>query len=65
MEVDEEERELEEEEMEDVDQEDMYVEGEEMEGANDKTTTTSEGGTQRKKRPQKIGRIRRIGARTS
>jgi hypothetical protein len=58
MEVDEEEREVEEEEMEDVDQEDMYVEGEEMEGAYDKTTTTSEGGTQRKKMPRKDGKDR-------
>jgi hypothetical protein len=52
MEVDEEEREVEEEEM-DKYQDDMYVEGENMEGANDTTTTTSGGvdGTQRMKRP--------------
>jgi hypothetical protein len=60
MEVDEEEREVEEEEMEDIYQ-DMYVEGEDMEGADDTTTTTSGGvdGTQRMKRPRKDGKDRK------
>jgi hypothetical protein len=58
MEVDEEEREVEEEEMEDIYQDDMYVEGEDMEGANDTTTTTSWSvdGTQWTKRPRKDGK---------
>jgi hypothetical protein len=61
MEVDEEEREVEEEEMEDIYQDDMYVEGEDMEGADDTTTTTSGGvdGTQRTKRPRKDGKDRK------
>jgi hypothetical protein len=61
MEVDEEEREVEEEEMEDIYQDDMYVEGEEMEGADDTTPTTSGGvdGTQRTKRPRKDGKDRK------
>jgi hypothetical protein len=61
MEVDEEERDVEEEEMEDIYQDNMYVEGEEMEGVDDTTTTTSGGvdGTQRTKRPQKDGKDRR------
>jgi hypothetical protein len=61
MEVDEEEREVEEEEMEDIYQDDMYVEGEDMEGADNTTTTTSGGvdGTQRTNRPRKDGKDRR------
>jgi hypothetical protein len=61
MEVDEEEREVEEEEMEDIHQDDMYIEGEEMEGADDTTATTSGGvdGTQRTKRPWKDGKDRK------
>jgi hypothetical protein len=58
MKVDEEEREVEEEEMEDIHQDDMYVEGEEMEGTDDTTATTSGGvdGTQRMKRQWKDGK---------
>jgi hypothetical protein len=60
MEVDEEERVVEEEEMEDIYQDDMYI-GEDMEGADDTTTTTSCGvdGTQRTKRPRKDGKDRK------
>jgi hypothetical protein len=58
MDVDEEEREVEEEEMEDIHQDDMYIEGEEMEGADNTTATTSGGvdGTQWTKRPWKDGK---------
>jgi hypothetical protein len=61
MEVDEEEREVEEEEIEDLHQDNMYVEGEEMDGADDTTATTSGGidGTQRTKRPWKDGKAQK------